>query len=125
MVKLYSDILDSYPGVLGFVDPLHQSDVQGWLELFQRLGTRCLLVADKTLGELPVKTNPPGTKGGEDMACPTGDEADGGGDNGDPPPPPPPPSTLSYLSCATMVLDSTITVTLNEVQRLKGEGEHW
>ena len=117
MVKLYGDILDSYPGVLGFVDPLHQSDVHGWQELHQSLGSRCLLVADKTFGELPIKPVPPGTKGEEDVNSPTAEgKVDGGGDKEVPPPP-----ALSYLSCATMVLDSTITVALNEFTRLKGE----
>lgn len=114
MTKLYSDILDSYPGVLGFVDPLHPSDVQGWLELSQRLGGRCLLVADRALVELPIKTSPHETKGGEDVNDTTEGKADGGGDKEE-------LSALSYLSCATAVMDLTITTALSEINRLKGE----
>eukprot|EP00731_Ephydatia_muelleri_P020763 Em0013g490a len=113
LTKLYCDILDSYPGVLGFVNPLHQSDVQGWQELSQRLGARCLLVADRTLVELPTKMTPPETKGGEDVNDTPGAKADSGGDKVE-------PSALSYLSCATAVLDLTITAALNELNRLKG-----
>ena len=71
-------------------------------------------MADRTLVELPTKMTPPETKGGEDVNDTPGAKADSGGDKVE-------PSALSYLSCATAVLDLTITAALNELNRLKGE----
>ena len=71
-------------------------------------------MADRALVELPIKTSPHETKGGEDVNDTTEGKADGGGDKEE-------LSALSYLSCATAVMDLTITTALSEINRLKGE----
>lgn len=48
LVAIYSGLLSNYPGLIGFIDPLHPKDSVSWNTLIDQLGNKCLLITDRT-----------------------------------------------------------------------------
>ncbi len=46
LIKYYSYLIDKYPSIKYLEDPLHENDIKGWQNLFNKIGDKILIVAD-------------------------------------------------------------------------------
>jgi enolase len=100
---------------MGFIDPLHPKDVEGWKKLQETLGTKCLLVADKSLDDLLVRPrreieNKELVTESEAEKSPNGRESREDG--------------LESLSCASLTLEKTLSATFAKVMSVRGSANY-
>jgi hypothetical protein len=112
VISIYTDLLASNPGLMGYIDPLHHKDVEGWRKLQDALGNKCLLVADRTLAQgLPVASGTESTKeeSNDRELASNGDEETAG---------------LDFLSCVSLSLEKTLSATFSRSLALRGSANY-
>ncbi len=125
----------------GFLFPLQ--DVQGWETLHEKLGNKCLLIADKVLSKgLPLKSPPGGVANAADSEpsraqaedAEASDELSNQSEKGDgkgrtvneleAATPEEQEPRLEYLSCAGIQFETTVWSTMQKAAALKGDFMH-
>jgi enolase len=114
LISMYTELLTSQPGLMGYIDPLHHEDVEGWRKLQEALGSKCLVVADKALasGLLPV---PPSDHQGPSPEVEKQESMSGVGEGT-----PEVTEGLELLSCASFTLETTLSATFSRYRALSG-----
>ena len=93
---------------------MHPQDVEGWKKLHEVLGSKCLLVADRTFDDLPITP----LRKREDKETTEVDETDEGTqgrEEGEA------EEGLDFLSCAGISLENTLSATCSRALSLAGE----
>ena len=86
-------------------------DVEGWKKLQETLGSKCLLVADKTLAGLPISPRRE-IKGEESVAESAAEKSPNDAESRE--------DGLEFLSCASLTLEKTLSATFSKAMSVRG-----